>query len=164
MVDFVKASSETQFETIATLAHTIWYEHYTAIIGKAQVAYMVNKFQTAEVMIKQAKEGYHYYIITYNSNAIGYLAIQKRNEDMFISKIYLLKESRGKKIGKKAMQYVEDYAKSVNCSSISLTVNKHNSNSIKAYEKTGFVTTEAIVTDIGNGFVMDDYVMVKPLN
>jgi len=42
-----------------------------------------------------------------------------------------------------------------------LTVNKENAVSIAFYERIGFTTQEAMVTDIGEGFVMDDYRMVK---
>ena len=42
-----------------------------------------------------------------------------------------------------------------------LTVNKGNDLGIRAYKGTGFQIVEAVVTDIGEGFVMDDYVMEK---
>ena len=42
-----------------------------------------------------------------------------------------------------------------------LAVNKANAKAISAYTKYGFRIREAIVQDIGGGFVMDDYVMVK---
>ena len=42
-----------------------------------------------------------------------------------------------------------------------LHVNKYNTNSILAYKKMGFENTESSITDIGKGFVMDDYLMVK---
>ncbi|MHB8279561.1 MAG: GNAT family N-acetyltransferase, partial [Candidatus Humimicrobiaceae bacterium] len=46
-------------------------------------------------------------------------------------------------------------------SAISLTVNKNNSNAIKAYEKLGFKNMGSVVKDIGHGFIMDDYKMEK---
>ena len=42
---------------------------------------------------------------------------------------------------------------------IKLTVNKNNTNTIKTYEKWGFKQIDSVVTDIGCGFVMDDYIM-----
>lgn len=50
-------------------------------------------------------------------------------------------------------------ARQYNKKAIKLTVNKYNTNTIKIYEKWGFKTVEAVVTDIGNNFVMDDYIM-----
>jgi len=49
------------------------------------------------------------------------------------------------------------------CEKVSLTVNKYNHNSIKAYERIGFINKEELVQDIGGGFVMDDYLMEKPI-
>ena len=45
-----------------------------------------------------------------------------------------------------------------------LSVNKHNTRAIAAYRRNGFVIAESVVTDIGGGFVMDDYVMAKNLS
>lgn len=163
MIKFFIANSKEHFNVIAKLANIVWNEHYTPIIGKAQVEYMVAKFQTSQAMQLQAKEGYEYYIIKYNNNNVGYLSIIKNGDDLFLSKIYILKEFRGKKIGKNAFGFIEEKAKSYQCRTITLTVNKNNSNTIKAYEKSGFNNIEAIVMDIGNGYVMDDYRMVKSL-
>jgi ribosomal protein S18 acetylase RimI-like enzyme len=44
-----------------------------------------------------------------------------------------------------------------------LAVNKRNTTAIASYKKYGFVVREAIVDDIGHGFVMDDFVMEKVL-
>ena len=43
-------------------------------------------------------------------------------------------------------------------SKITLTVNKYNLPAICIYEKVGFNRVDSIETDIGNGYVMDDYV------
>ena len=42
-------------------------------------------------------------------------------------------------------------------SAVWLTVNKHNDIAIRAYRGLGFELIGEGVTDIGNGFVMDDY-------
>ena len=62
------------------------------------------------------------------------------------------------------MKFIQDKAEQLGYSSISLTVNKYNEASIKAYEKMGFKKVKDIVIDIGNGFVMDDYLMEKKVD
>jgi RimJ/RimL family protein N-acetyltransferase len=59
------------------------------------------------------------------------------------------------------MSFLENKRVEIACKSIDLTVNKYNTNSIKAYEKMGFEKIDSVVMDIGNGYVMDDYVMKK---
>jgi RimJ/RimL family protein N-acetyltransferase len=80
---------------------------------------------------------------------------------MFLSKLYVLNSARGNGIGRMALAFMEKQTRELNLKKIKLTVNKLNTNSIKAYEKIGFINIEAIVQDIGNGYVMDDYVLEK---
>ena len=80
-----------------------------------------------------------------------------------MSKLYIKSSERGKKFGRKAINFIENLAKEKMLYKITLTVNKNNVNSINAYKKMGFVNTGSVVKDIGNGFVMDDYKMEKIL-
>ena len=40
-----------------------------------------------------------------------------------------------------------------------LTCNKHNDSSLAVYHHLGFQVTDTQEADIGNGFIMDDYIM-----
>lgn len=44
---------------------------------------------------------------------------------------------------------------------IYLTVNKHNTHAVEVYRHFGFYQIDAVVTDIGGGYVMDDYILQK---
>ena len=163
MTTFIEAGDKKAFDLIAQLASTIWKEHYTPIIGPDQVAYMLNKFQSADAIAQQVSKGIHYYIIFYNSKPAGYLAFEKQLTELFLSKIYVSKDMRGKGIGKAAMDFVEREGRYLECQQISLTVNKNNTGSIRAYEKLGFHNLGGIVQDIGEGYVMDDFLLLKQL-
>lgn len=160
---FRQATSSGDFTHIAVLADTIWREHYTPIIGKAQVDYMLEQFQSEEAIARQVADAMRYYLILVKDSPVGYLAIQKRSHELFLSKIYLLREYRGQGTGKAAMVFIVEKALEIQCDRIVLTVNKNNHRSIQAYSKMGFENKGALVTDIGGGFVMDDYLMVKVL-
>lgn len=147
----------------AALAAAIWREHYPQIIGEEQVEYMVEKFQSVSAMESQLTEGYLYFQILGDGVLRGYFSVQTRGDSLFLSKIYVEKAARGLGLGRFGMEQIEALAREKNLSSISLTVNKHNSNTIAAYENMGFSKIEPIVIDIGNGFVMDDWKMVKTL-
>ncbi|WP_203258162.1 GNAT family N-acetyltransferase [Hyunsoonleella ulvae] len=161
MITFTKATNNQHFATIETLANTIWQQHYTPIIGEAQVIYMLNKFQSAHSIKQQTIDGFQYFILKKDNIEVGYISIKKDRKTLFLSKIYVLKTFRGKGIGKSAMQFLEAKAKVFDCDSVTLTVNKNNVNTIQAYESMGFKILEAICIDIGNGFMMDDYRMMK---
>jgi len=162
-VKFREARDPGDFVQIAGLADIIWREHYTPIIGKAQVDYMLEHFQSAEAISKQIAGGMVYFLMLKEDRLVGYLAIQKRGQELFLSKIYLLREYRGLGMGKAALDFIAERARELGCTSIALTVNKDNDRSIKAYLKMGFENKGGRVTDIGDGFVMDDYLMVRSL-
>ncbi len=152
--------SKQEIQIVADLASIIWNEYYIPIIGQEQVDYMVRTFQSSEVVEKQINnEGYEYYLIEYLSKPSGYISIKLKGKELFLSKFYVVKEKRGTGLGTAGLKFVIDRAKELNAKAITLTVNKYNINSIKAYNKMGFKNTGSIVTDIGAGFVMDDYTM-----
>lgn len=164
MTKFKPATTHSDFELISKLAKDIWTEHYTPIIGIDQVNYMLEKFQSENAVKNQVlNDEYKYFIISNMEFPIGYLSIKKEDSSLFLSKIYIAKTSRGQGIGKTSMNFIEEQATLLNCEKIYLTVNKHNSNSIKAYQKIGFKKIKELVMDIGNGYVMDDYKMEKSL-
>lgn len=164
MIEINIANSTSDFELIEELADTIWREHYIPIIGLEQVDYMLDKYQSIESMKDQIKNGSSYYIIYYNRKPVGYLSFNKYEDIIFLSKIYVLRNFREKKIGKKAMSFVENKTKELGLSKIHLGVNKYNLNAIKAYEKLGFKNIGPSITDIGGGFIMDDFKMEKILS
>lgn len=156
-----RAHTDKDFHLIAELASIIWTEHYPPIIGVEQVNYMLDKFQSFNAIKEQVQDGVFYFIMYFNNKPAGYLSYYKKEDSLFLSKLYVLDQYRGKKIGKTALIFIEDQLVDLGCDSISLTVNKNNSNSIKAYQKMGFKIIDTIVIDIGNGFVMDDYFLKK---
>lgn len=156
---FIKAKLE-DLTDLARLAHTIWFEYWGIILEKGQITYMVDKFQSENAMKNQiANENYSYYFINLNNQNAGYFGLTDKKDYLFLSKLYLLKDYRGKGLGHKAFDKIVQIAKDLNHNKIRLTVNKYNTNTIKAYEKWGFKTIDDVVTDIGDGYVMDDYIM-----
>ncbi len=149
---------------VETLAHIIWNEHFTPIIGKAQVDYMLKSFQSSEAISGQIKQGFLYYLIQENNEFIGYFGLLPKENELLLSKFYILCAERHKGYGKKVLHSIEQLATSKELYQVTLTVNKYNTNTIEAYEKLGFKKTKSIVKDIGHGFIMDDYAMVKKLN
>ena len=158
---FIPVTTDDQMKIVESLAKEIWTEYYTPIIGRQQVDYMLDRFQSRQAIAGQIKEGVLYFLIRTADAFIGYIAVHPKEDELFLSKIYVRSTERRKGYGRKAVRFAESLAKERNLSRIVLTVNKNNVSSIKAYEKTGFKNAGSIIQDIGNGFVMDDYKMEK---
>lgn len=163
-IEIISAHSIADIKIVSQLAHQIWHEHFTDIIGKKQVNYMLDKFQSEKAIKQQIAEGYQYYIINQGKAPLGYTAIVIEENQLMISKLYTLKKIRGKSIGKALLNFIESQAEENEVSELWLTVNKNNRSTINWYKRQGFQIKEAAQFDIGNGFIMDDYIMDKKLN
>ncbi|MBN2851645.1 MAG: GNAT family N-acetyltransferase, partial [Clostridia bacterium] len=138
----------------------IWTEHYTPIIGAKQVSFMLDKFQSAKKIESDCKDNGFLYLMPYYQEVLaGYAAVKVINNTLFLSKFYIHKDFRGLKIATYLFEHIKKIAKSNQCRTIWLTVNKNNMTSIAVYMHFGFHIIDELVTDIGHGFVMDDYKM-----
>ncbi|WP_251389561.1 GNAT family N-acetyltransferase [Mediterraneibacter agrestimuris] len=156
----VKAENDKQIQEIAELAEIIWHEHFVPIIGKEQVEYMVDKFQSYHSLKEQIENGYEYYQIIDSDEFCGYCGIHQEDDGrLFLSKLYLKKEARGRHLASQAFEFLKALCKERHLSAIWLTCNKHNDGSLAVYRHFGFETIDTQEADIGNGFIMDDYIM-----
>lgn len=163
-IQLIPVTTASQVADVARMARVVWNEYYVQLIGQAQVDYMVARFQTAEAMQSQIDSGYEYFQIRQGAETLGYAAIRFDAPEarLFISKLYLLAANRKSGSGRKTLALIEQIARQRGATHLWLTVNKGNP-SVRAYERLGFTIAEAIIMDIGGGYVMDDYRMEKPL-
>jgi diamine N-acetyltransferase len=139
---------------IAALAEKIWKVHYPPIIGMAQVEYMLNKMYSSDALLNQINGGQNFYFIRSEGKNIGYFGISNDvPTELFIHKFYIDSECQGKGIGMQAFLHLMEMFPE--CLTARLTVNRHN-----FYFKAGFVISEVKDFDIGEGYVMNDFIMV----
>ena len=159
-VSLLPADTPALLADTAKLAGDIWREYFPGIISPEQVEYMVDKFQSLPAMEEQIQHhGYTYYQIRLGDNLLGYTGVCPEGKGLFLSKLYLKKEYRGKGYAGKTFRKLVDLCQKQGYRFVRLTCNKGNTHSVEVYRHWGFVQTDAVETDIGNGFVMDDYIM-----
>ena len=160
--DFLEVNNKKQIEGLAEIAKLIWSEYFPGIITPEQVDYMVEKYQSADAITRQiSNDGYMYFMVLGNEEILGYLALKADGNQLLLSKLYLKKEFRGRGYFNKMLSFAEKIAKEKGLNSLYLAVNKHNDNAVAVYLKKGFSIKKEQTADIGNGFVMDDYIMEK---
>ena len=120
---------------------------------------MLEKFQSFHALKEQMETGYEYFQIFDNTEFCGYCGIHQEETTLFLSKLYLKKEARNRHLSTKTIQYLKTLCQKRGLSSIWLTCNKYNTNTLAVYHHLGFETVRSQVTDIGNGYVMDDYIL-----
>ena len=162
-MEFLPVLKTQDFKAVEALAFPIWREHYTPIISAAQVEYMLQKFQTAAAVKKQLAQGFLYFLLQLpEAGSMGFLAVKPESGELYLDKLYLLKEHRGKGHAREVLRFLTGMAREKGLSRITLAVNKRNP-AVKVYEALGFRNAGPVVTDIGEGFLMDDFRMVLEL-
>ena len=156
----VNANSE-HISIIIELTKKIWPVAYGEILSKAQLDYMIDKFYNETALRELIQKGHVFYLAQDDKdNYVGFVSYEINSEPnkTKIHKIYVLPQTQGTGLGKQFFELVKEKAIENNQKAIFLNVNKYN-NAINFYAKLGFVKVKDEVIDIGNGYVMDDYVM-----
>jgi ribosomal protein S18 acetylase RimI-like enzyme len=165
MITISEAKAEN-IKTIQEITNTTWPITYGKILSEEQVDYMLDLFYSDEALNNQLeKKEQLFYMISEDETTLGFIGIEHhyKNEPLTrIHKIYLLPETQGKGIGKKVIEWIEKMALENHSSSLSLNVNRFNS-ALSFYKKIGFEIIDEVNIDIGNSFLMEDYVMEKKL-
>lgn len=162
MFTIKKLETDEEIKALARLANIIWHEHFPKLISKEQIDYMLENYQSEKAIMDQIKkQGYTYYLGYVDDELIGYCGVCPEADAtrLFLSKLYVRKDQRGHGYARQLFNETVKLAKSLNIHAIYLTCNKFNEHSLAVYDQMGFHTIDAVQTEIGSGFIMDDYIM-----
>ncbi len=153
------AVSDWDLSIVEDIAREVWTEAYEGVVPRAQTDYMVEKFQTVPALREQISRGYTYLLVTVDGTPAGYCGYVPDDRGLFLSKIYIRKEFRGTGLSSRLFDILRVTARTMGKDRVHLTVNRDNARAIAVYEHEGFSVSGTADTDIGEGFVMNDYLM-----
>ncbi|MFN6040012.1 MAG: GNAT family N-acetyltransferase [Bacteroidota bacterium] len=144
---------------IAALANTIWNEYYISIISQEQIDYMLCKMYSVKALSEQIDNGQNFYTINIEGTDIGFISVSEiKPEEWMLHKFYINGNHRKKGMGSVVFKELLKTLKTPEL--IRLTVNRQNFKSINFYFKNGFIIESVEDFDIGNGYFMNDFVMI----
>ena len=155
---------QADVETIAALAGVIWRAHYADIISMAQIEYMLKqRYDPALICAELTRGNIAWDKLVVNGAIAGYASyyVADGAAEMKLDKLYLHHDHQRRGYGGRLIERAVAAARARGCTALVLAVNKANAKAIAAYKKYGFRVRESVVQQIGGGFVMDDYFMVK---
>jgi ribosomal protein S18 acetylase RimI-like enzyme len=154
-------ASKEQLPIVRDLAYRIWPDTYGTTHTIEELDYMLSKFYAVDALEQQIENGHVFVLAEENDTFIGFVAYELFSEhtnSTKIHKLYVLPQTQGRGIGKALVDYVREEAIINKNEKLFLNVNKLNK-AKDFYHRYGFTITKDIIIDIGEGFVMDDYVM-----
>ncbi|WP_224996730.1 GNAT family N-acetyltransferase [Cesiribacter sp. SM1] len=165
MIEIIKADN-THFSTIRSIAFTTWPPTFGDILSPEQIEYMLDMMYSMPALMNQVYQKGHTFILAREEDSfLGFAAYEpnyQKQAKTKIHKIYVLPAAHGKGVGKALMGYIRELALKHNNPTLTLNVNRNNK-AVQFYEKIGFEIVGREDIDIGNGFLMEDYIMDKQL-
>ena len=159
----IKAISIEEIPVIQQLSKEIWNKVYPQIISQEQIDYMLNMIYSDTSLQKQMTEMEHQFILVHDdTKPIGFASYSIKSIDeptiIRLNKLYLQPECHGKGLGKSMLNHIVTEANLLGGKTLELNVNKYNP-AVAFYKRQGFNIASETILDIGNGYVMDDYIM-----
>ncbi|NUY79750.1 GNAT family N-acetyltransferase [Flavobacterium sp. MAH-1] len=161
----IKPAFSDEFNIIQSIAARTWPITYGEILSPEQLAYMLEMMYSVEALDRNDKDGVRFILAEEKGEYYGFGGFEhhyKGENRTHIHKIYVLPEAQGKNVGKLLMHEMERQAIESGSRSVTLNVNRHNK-AQHFYSKLGYEIAETVDISIGNGYLMEDYVMRKRL-
>jgi ribosomal protein S18 acetylase RimI-like enzyme len=156
----------TAVHVIKELVHHIWPLTYHDILSAEQMDYMLDLFYSETSLQKQFQQGHQFILALNESEPVGFASYspkdEKNNTFYRLHKIYINPNQQGKGIGKIIIDFIINEIKIKNATGLELNVNRHNK-ALHFYQKNGFEIIKEEDINIGNGYFMNDYVMLKKI-
>jgi GNAT superfamily N-acetyltransferase len=161
----IVAVTEKDLPAISDLAGVIWRACYPGIISGQQIEYMLGRMYTFDILRDELEIGIRFQTLWIGPRLAGFSSYgpAPRSGSFKLHKLYLHPELHGSGFGTFLLRHCEQESVKLGANRLVLNVNKRNEKAIRAYRRNDFTIVESVILDIGQGFVIDDYVMAKDL-
>ena len=160
---YIAPVEQGDVEDVVQLAAEVWWHHYPSIISPAQIECMLRQRYDPTLIRDELLRADVWWDKLVAGDAIVAFAscFLVEAAAMKLDKLYVHPDYQRRGCGGILIAQVCRHARERGCLEVILAVNKGNASAIAAYVKHGFRVRDSVVTDIGGGFVMDDYIMVR---
>lgn len=162
----IRALREAEIAELVALAAEIWRAHYAGIITAAQIEYMLaQRYNEALIRAELVRHDLWWDVLLADQKMTGFASYFSTGVpgEMKLDKLYVHPHTQRRGYGAMLVEHILAIMRDAGMARLVLAVNKNNRSAIAAYRKYGFRIVESVVKDIGSGFVMDDYVMVREI-
>ena len=166
-LELVPVESDAQIAEARAVAEKTWPRTYAGIIPDAQIPYMIGRMYSPDAIRRDSAAGSPFFLVKADGRTAGVCSadVGRRDADggAELHKLYVLPWYWGRGVGRWVLDELSRRCREAGAASVWLRVNKQNVRAQKAYRAAGFAKERAVCTDIGEGFVMDDFVYRRTL-
>ena len=159
----LRKASEKDIPLIRDLTMKIWPQTYSTILSAQQIDYMLHMMYSKESLQQQMRENHEFMVVNDGRQSIGFASFSVVEPGVYkLHKIYVMPQNQGKGTGKFVIGEIIKAIVKKGGTTLRLNVNRNNK-AKEFYEKLGFTVIKEEDIDIGNGYLMNDYVMEKKI-
>lgn len=161
----IRPAGPDDIPLLRQLASHIWWACYRGMIPDEQIRFMLDWMYAPDRIEHSMQTGTRWEIAETASKPIAYLSWSTAPDSrtLHLHKLYLDPAFHGQGVGQALLNHVRVSARALGASHVQLRVNRHNLRAQRAYQRAGFLHSHDLCEDIGNGFVMDDHVLILPI-
>lgn len=158
----------SDIEAVGALARTVWQATYPGLISQAQIDFMLaQRYAPGHLREELARADIGWDKALVDGRLAGFASTHwgehEAAEEAKLDKLYIDPAAQRRGLGGRLIERAGERARAAGRRTLILAVNKGNAQAIAAYARHGFVKRDAVRVDIGDGFVMDDFIMAKSL-
>lgn len=161
----IRKAGPADYDIINALAAIIWPHTYSTILSKEQLDFMFEMMYSREAYNSQITEKGHYFLLAEkNDKYLGFASYEPDHKPGItkIHKLYILPDLQRSGVGQALLKAITNYALQNGNKKITLNVNRYNT-ALHFYEAKGFANIAQEDINIGNGYLMEDYIMEKSI-
>lgn len=157
----IRLLQRDELHLVQEIAYATWPSTFSDILSVEQIEYMLNWMYNNQQLVENLDKGNEFYGFFENDQILGFMEVEasiQASTALKIHKLYVLPSLQGSGIGRQLILQAIVSAKVHNNNSVILNVNRFNK-AVTFYQKLGFTILKEEDISIGNGFLMEDYVM-----
>lgn len=162
----IRPATTQDYLHIQNIAYQTWPPTFGDILSPTQITYMLDWMYSLPALHQQVEVKGHTFLLAQDGeDPVGFVSYECQYQDSpttKIHKIYILPSTQGKGVGKALLGHTSEIARQAGNSSLLLNVNRYNK-ALDFYKRMGFELIGQENIDIGQGFLMEDYILEKQL-
>jgi ribosomal protein S18 acetylase RimI-like enzyme len=164
--------SASTIEAAIACAREVWPAAYEPILPAGQVDYMLDDRTDPNVLTEYLTATDRWFDLAVPTpesapdpvDVLGYTSSRLAEPTRVrLEQLYVVPRSWGTGVADLLFEAVLSHARAVGATLVDLTVNRNNGRALAYYRRIGFEVTGETVADIGGGYVMDDYILSRPV-
>ncbi len=159
--NMIRLLKRDELHFVQEVAYATWPSTFSEILTDKQIEYMLSWMYNNQQLVENFDKDHAFYGFFENDKVLGFMEVEasiQASSVLKIHKLYVLPSIQGKGIGQQFIHQAIACAKVHNNNSVILNVNRFNK-AVTFYQKLEFTILKEENISIGNGFLMEDYVM-----